>query len=103
VWGSGERLHLRTTTSFGLWSLGLWSAKSIAALQGKAAYQNFFNLWKNCDTGSLYSIPNSLASAFHFPSTSARVFASITISSGHGRVNPSVDHLRVASIPIFDP
>src|ERR1035438_9382419 len=43
------------------------------------------------------SIPNSRASAFHFPSTSARVLASITISSGHGRPNPSVDHLRVAS------
>jgi hypothetical protein len=51
----------------------------------------------------IYSIPNSLASAFHFPSTSARVFASIAISSGHGRPNPSVDHLRVASMPIFEP
>ena len=50
-----------------------------------------------------HSIPNSFASAFHFPSTSARVSGSITISSGQGRVKPSVDHLRVASIPIFDP
>jgi hypothetical protein len=50
-----------------------------------------------------YSIPNSFTSAFHLPSTCARVLESITISSGHGRVKPSVDHLRVASIPIFDP
>lgn len=50
-----------------------------------------------------YSIPNSFASAFHLPSTSARVLASIVISSGQGRVKPSVDHLRVASIPIFEP
>src|ERR1035441_10794004 len=38
----------------------------------------------------VHSNPNSRASTFHFPSTSARVFASITISSGHRRVNPSV-------------
>ena len=50
-----------------------------------------------------YSKPSSFASAFHFPSTSARVLASITISSGQGRANPSVDHFRVASIPIFEP
>lgn len=46
-----------------------------------------------------YSIPSS----FHFLSTSVFVFSSIRISSGHGRVNPSVGHLRVASIPIFEP
>jgi hypothetical protein len=50
-----------------------------------------------------YSTPNSFANCFHFPSTSARVFPSITISSGHGRANPSVDHFRVASTPIFEP
>jgi len=49
------------------------------------------------------TIPSSLASAFHLLSTSAFVFASITISSGQGRVNPSLAHLRVASIPIFEP
>src|SRR5450759_2990942 len=52
---------------------------------------------------AFYSMPNSFASAFHLLSTSARVFASITISSGHGRAKPSVDHLRVASMPIFEP
>jgi hypothetical protein len=46
-----------------------------------------------------YSMPSS----FHFLSTSALVFSSIRISSGQGRVNPSLAHLRVASIPIFDP
>jgi hypothetical protein len=45
---------------------------------------------QNIDTKEAYAIPNSFASAFHFPSTSARVFASITISSGHGRVKPSL-------------
>src|SRR6266849_362405 len=59
--------------------------------------------FQNCAGSQDYPIPNSLASAFHLPSTSARVLASITISSGQGRANPSVDHLRVASIPIFDP
>jgi addiction module HigA family antidote len=41
--------------------------------------------------------------SFHFLSTSALVFSSMRISSGQGRVNPSLDHLRVASMPIFDP
>ena len=31
------------------------------------------------------------------------VAASMTISSGHGRRNPSLSHLRVASIPILEP
>ena len=31
------------------------------------------------------------------------VASSIKISSGHGRVNPSVSHLRVASMPILEP
>jgi hypothetical protein len=46
-----------------------------------------------------YFSPNS----FHFLSTSALVFSSIWISSGQGRVKPSLGHLRVASMPIFDP
>src|SRR6267142_674845 len=46
-----------------------------------------------------YSIPKS----FHFLSTCALVFSSIRISSGQGRVKPSVGHLRVASIPILEP
>src|SRR5215472_2736467 len=45
------------------------------------------------------SIPNS----FHFLSTSALVLASMRISSGQGRVKPSLAHLRVAPMPIFDP
>src|SRR5262249_28695794 len=52
-----------------------------------------------CDHPISYSIPNS----FHFLSTSARVFSSIRISSGQGRVKPSAGHLRVASIPILEP
>ena len=48
-----------------------------------------------------YSIPNSFANAFHLPSTNAFVFASMTISSGQGRVKPPVGHLRVASISIL--
>ena len=51
----------------------------------------------------IYPIPRSFASAFHLLSTSAFVFASIRISSGHGRLKPSAAHLRVASMPIFDP
>src|ERR1051326_5155777 len=47
--------------------------------------------------------PHSIPSSFHFFSTSALVFSSIRISSGQGRVNPSVGHLRVASIPILEP
>ena len=47
----------------------------------------------------VYSSPSS----FHFLSTSALVFSSIRISSGQGRVKPSLGHLRVASMPIFDP
>src|SRR5450755_2142802 len=39
----------------------------------------------------------------HNPSIRAFVPASIKISSGHGRANPSVAHFRVASIPIFEP
>src|ERR1017187_8684524 len=39
----------------------------------------------------------------HSTSTFSRVLKSLTISSGHGRVNPSVGHLRVASTPIFEP
>lgn len=50
-----------------------------------------------------YPIPSSFASAFHLLLTSAFVLASITISSGQGRAKPSAGHLRVASIPIFDP
>src|SRR5260370_8337279 len=46
-----------------------------------------------------YSIPISL----HLLSTSALVLASIRISSGQGRLKPSVGHLRVASMPIFEP
>ena len=47
----------------------------------------------------IYSMPSS----FHFLSTRALVFSSIRISSGLGRVKPSLDHLRVASMPIFEP
>ena len=53
--------------------------------------------------GNNYCIPSSFASAFHLLSTSSFVLASIRISSGQGRVKPSVGHFRVASIPIFDP
>src|ERR1700683_1511858 len=45
----------------------------------------------------------SSPSSFHFLSTSALVFSSIRISSGQGRVKPSLGHLRVASLAIFDP
>src|SRR5260370_40681137 len=45
----------------------------------------------------------SSASDFHSASTRFFVSSSIKISSGHGLVNPSDAHLRVASIPIFDP
>jgi hypothetical protein len=40
---------------------------------------------------------------FQIASTLAFVFSSTSISSGHGRANPSLAHFRVASIPIFDP
>src|SRR6202041_3445679 len=58
---------------------------------------------QECLSHTSYSIPSSFANAFHLPSTNALVFASITISSGQGRGKPSVGHLRVASMPIFEP
>ena len=36
-------------------------------------------------------------------STLAFVAVSISIIAGHGRSNPSAFHLRVASMPIFEP
>lgn len=42
-------------------------------------------------------------SVFQSAWTRTLVASSITISSGQGRVNPSVAHFRVASIPIFEP
>jgi hypothetical protein len=78
-------------------------------IEGPEALENFKGLASaildllSCGAKSYYSIPNSFVNAFHFPSTNAFVFASITISSGHGRLKPSVDHFRVASIPIFEP
>ena len=64
-----------------------------------------------CALNSAYSAFSPLfsESAFQIPklfqiaSTRAFVFSSTSISSGHGRANPSLAHLRVASIPIFDP
>jgi hypothetical protein len=52
---------------------------------------------------NLHSNPNSFASFFHLLSTRALVLESMRISSGQGRVKPSLAHLRVASMPIFDP
>jgi hypothetical protein len=39
----------------------------------------------------------------HMASTLALVARSISIIAGHGRSNPSAFHLRVASMPIFEP
>ena len=47
----------------------------------------------------LHSNPNS----FHRFVTCALVFSSMRISSGQGRLKPSLGHLRVASTPIFEP
>ena len=52
---------------------------------------------------SLHKHSYSSPSSFHFLSTNVLVFSSMRISSGQGRLKPSLDHLRVASIPIFDP
>src|SRR2546425_3307891 len=49
--------------------------------------------------GAHSSIPRSR----HIASTRAFVPSSITIRFGHSRVKPSSFHLRVASIPIFEP
>ena len=40
---------------------------------------------------------------FHISSTRSFTSADISITPGHGRVKPSPGHLRVASIPIFEP
>ena len=40
---------------------------------------------------------------FHSSSTFFFTSADISIRPGQGRVKPSVGHLRVASIPIFEP
>src|SRR6185369_7158952 len=50
-----------------------------------------------------YERPSSFASICHLLSMSALVFASMVISFGQGRPKPSLDHLRVASMPIFEP
>ncbi len=48
-------------------------------------------------------IPTASPSDFHIASTFALVCASIAITSGQSRVNPSSGNLRVPSRPIFDP
>jgi hypothetical protein len=40
---------------------------------------------------------------FHNSSTRRLISGDISITSGQGRVKPSPGHLRVASIPIFEP
>jgi hypothetical protein len=40
---------------------------------------------------------------FHSAATRSRTSGLISITSGQGRVKPSSGHLRVASMPIFDP
>ena len=47
-------------------------------------------------------IPYSPA-LFHNSSTRRFTSAGISITPGHGLVNPSPGHLRVASTPIFEP
>jgi hypothetical protein len=76
----------------------------LGANRGEGSQQTFD--WCRCIHARLdhtflhrYSIPKS----FHFLSTSALVFSSIRISSGQGRLKPSLGHLRVASMPIFEP
>jgi hypothetical protein len=41
--------------------------------------------------------------AFHNPSTRRFTSSDMRMTPGHGRVKPSPGHLRVASIPIFEP
>ena len=63
-------------------------------------YSEFFSIGDSITAMKVdYSIPRS----FHFLSTAALVLSSMRISSGQGRVKPSVGHLRVASIPILEP
>src|SRR5579859_1997772 len=50
-----------------------------------------------------HSVPYSIPRLFHFLSIIALISGSMMISSGQGREKPSVDHLRVASIPILEP
>ena len=47
--------------------------------------------------------PYSIPKLFHFLSIMALMFRLMVISSGQGREKPSVDHLRVASMPILEP
>jgi len=53
---------------------------------------------KFCGDGAVYS-----PALFHNSSTRFFTSGVISITPGHGRVKPSVAHLRVASIPIFEP
>ena len=46
---------------------------------------------------------NQSPAFFHNSSTRCFTSADIVINGGHGRVNPSPAHFRVASIPIFEP
>src|SRR5207247_6639752 len=52
---------------------------------------------------ALHRRQSSIPSSFHIASIFCLVSGSITILFGHSRVNPSSFHLRVASIPIFEP
>ena len=65
---------------------------------------NYKQAGKLHDASILTQAPRPYSPAF-FHNSSTRRFTSafIAITPGHGRVKPSPGHLRVASIPIFDP
>ena len=72
-------------------------------LHGETQIDNLLWRWAVQRSSPAHSIPNSFTSFAHLLSTSVLVLASMTISSGQGRMKPSLAHLRVASMPIFEP
>ena len=90
----------------------VFRGKYYSYLQSRICFFRYFLLVEYDRTVDQASTPHAcvnfsydLSSASEFQSASTRFFvsSSINISSGHGRVNPSDAHFRVASIPIFDP
>src|SRR5262249_47332104 len=68
------------------------------------ALVNRLRLARNVPGYELAVIAQRESSAFfQSSSTRARTSSLIRITSGHGRMNPSSFHLRVASMPILEP
>jgi hypothetical protein len=102
IWTSSGRYRLSSDfLEWRRWKLknaGLGLCLSYSFAERAQAFELRRDLGIFRPRGPLYN-----PSVFHSEPTRALVASSIRISSGHGRVKPSVAHFRVASMPIFDP